>query len=64
MKAIIGALIAFSVVSNIWLWINLWMLKERHFEFEKRILDLLKEFCQQPAKDCSGEGAEQTKDKV
>lgn len=64
MKAIIGAIIAFSVASNIWLWINLWMLKDRHFEFERHILELLKEFCQQPAEYRSGEGSDQTENKV
>lgn len=68
MKELFCALLVFSVLSNIWLWINFWNLKCRHFEFEEitlsSIRDLLTVLCKHPAEDRSGQSAEQPADKV
>lgn len=43
MKEIIGAVFGGLIVSNVWMWINLWNLKKEHFEFRKRMIETLKE---------------------
>lgn len=47
MKTAVSILVAFLACSNCWLWLNLWNLKNELFEFERRIVDLLKELCKQ-----------------
>lgn len=60
----IGAIIAGLICSNVWLWINLWNLKQTHFDFEHLTFDLLKEFAQRPAEDGASQSAEQPTHKV
>lgn len=61
MKEIFISLLAFSVCSNVWLWINLWNLKNELFDFEKRILDYLailaKQITADHAKDAANDAA-------
>lgn len=61
MKEILISLLAFSVCSNVWLWINLWNLKNELFDFEKRILDYLailsKQITADHAKDATNDAA-------
>lgn len=63
MKELLGVLLAFSIASNISLWINIWNLKCRHFEFEEitqsQFRDFLKIFCKEPTKDCPGQSSKQ-----
>ncbi len=46
------------VVSNLFLWLNLWKLKNEHFEFKRVMFELLKELCKKPSEDSSSESAE------
>lgn len=64
MKELVGLLVAMLVSSNVWLWINLWNLKNEHFEFRKRMIGWLTELCQQPSEDGSGKCSEQPANKV
>lgn len=64
MKELVGLLVAMLVSSNVWLWINLWNLKNEHFEFARRMIGFLTELCEQPPENCSGECSEQPADKV
>lgn len=64
MKTLIALALAFSVSSNVWLWVNLWNLKTEHFRFREDTIALLKELCEQPTENCPGESAEKTTDKV
>lgn len=54
MQCILGTAIAFCVLSNVFLWINLWVLKSTMFDTWKRNIELLKELCQQPSIDDGG----------
>ena len=51
MKEILGLLLAFSVCSNVWLWVNLWNLKKEHLRLEERMNSLLKEKLEKRIKD-------------
>lgn len=64
MKELTGAVIGGLIVSNVWLWLNLWNLKNEHFEFERAIFRFLKELCQQPAEDGSGKSSNKPADEV
>ena len=68
MKEILGLLLAFSVCSNVWLWVNLWNLNNEHFRFSESMTSFLKEFLeelsQQPPKDCSCKCSEQSANEV
>lgn len=57
MKEILGLLLAFSVCSNVWLWVNLWNLKNELFDFEKRVLDYLAILAKQIAADHTKDAA-------
>ncbi len=62
--SVTGAVIAGLLCSNIWLWINLYNLKQTHFEFEHLIFKLLKELCEQPAQDSASESTQKPANKV
>lgn len=58
------AVIVFSVMSNIFLWMNLWNLKKTVFEFQRKNIEYLKELCKEPTENSSRESTEQTANKV
>lgn len=64
LKTVVAVLIAFLACSNFWLWLNLWNLKNELFEFERRMVELLKELCKQPAEDGPGKRTEKPTDEV
>lgn len=47
MKDIVYALLAFSVCSNIFLWLQVWYLKKTHFEFEEIVFKWLEKLAEQ-----------------
>lgn len=51
----IGALLGLSIGSNIWLWINLWNLKNELFRFEADTVGLLKGIFEPTESDAGGE---------
>lgn len=51
MRCILGVGIAFCILSNIFLWMNLWNLKNALSKFQRKNIELLKELCQQPSED-------------
>lgn len=50
-QAVIGAVAAFSLLSNVFLWVNVWNLKKTLFEFQCRNIEYLKELCEKPAEE-------------
>ena len=63
-RSFVVAVIVFSVMSNIFLWMNLWNLKKTVFEFQRKNIEYLKELCKEPTENSSRESAEQTANKV
>lgn len=57
MKEFFVSLLAFSVCSNVWLWVNLWNLKNELFDFERRVLDYLAILAKQIATDHAKDAA-------
>lgn len=49
MKELVGALLGLLVSSNIWLWLNLWNLKNEHFRLAEAVAHRSAEFPKQPA---------------
>ncbi len=58
--------------SNVWLWINLWNIKQKHFKFEHTVFRLLWDIVQllpedstgQSADEATGQSADEATDKV
>lgn len=63
-RSFVVAVIVFSVMSNIFLWMNLWNLKKTVFEFQRKNIEYLKELCKEPTENSSRESTEQTANKV
>ena len=63
-RSFVVAVIVFSVMSNIFLWMNIWNLKKTVFEFQRKNIEYLKELCKEPTENSSRESTEQTANKV
>ncbi len=63
-RSFMVAVIVFSVMSNIFLWMNLWNLKKTVFEFQRKNIEYLKELCKEPTENSSRESTEQTANKI
>ncbi len=63
-RSFMVAVIVFSVISNIFLWMNLWNLKKTVFEFQRKNIEYLKELCKEPTENSSRESTEQTANKI
>ena len=63
-RSFVVAVIVFSFMSNIFLWMNLWNLKKTVFEFQRKNIEYLKELYKEPTENSSRESTEQTANKV
>lgn len=63
-RSFMVAVIVFSVMSNIFLWMNLWNLKKTVFEFQRKNIEYLKGLCKEPTENSSRESTEQTANKI
>lgn len=63
-RALIGLFIGALIMSNIGLWVNFYILKCAHFDFEKSVLDLLKIFAEKPTDNGSDESADETTNEI
>lgn len=64
MKELVGALLGLLVSSNIWLWLNLWNLKNEHFRLAEAVAHRSAEFPKQPAEYSTGQSADDPADEI